>query len=217
MPTSFTSRVVPTRPVPTDLQARYAQLHRDMVEQLERIVAAENHWLIYTLLGWEHLATCLLSHYFVEGLHLQYPQRWPYLVLWCAQLLVTVATVRLVRGRPRLAASPLQPLINRVWAIFFFLACDVVVLNVTADLPVFTFLPVLGTLSSFAFLVLAALVSGRFLAAALVMFASGILIAHFPHYGFLIYGGGWLLVLQSLGVVFRLRQQRWLTSRCGMV
>jgi hypothetical protein len=183
-----------------------------MVEQVERTIALENHWLIYTLLGWEHLATCVVSHYLVEVEHLQYPHRWIYVVLWIGQILVSLATVRLVRGRPQIEESPLKPIIQRIWGIFLLLSCNVVVLNAVADLPVFVFLPLLGTLSSFAFLALASVVSRRFLFAGLFMFVTGLLIAHFPAYGFLLYGVGWLMVLQSLGVIFLHRRKRWLAG-----
>jgi hypothetical protein len=101
----------------------------------------------------------------------------------------------------------------RVGTAFLFLSCNVAVLNVIAGLPVFTFLPVLATLSSFAVLVLAALLSRRLMAGALVLFISGILIAYFPAYGFLIYGAGWLLVLQTIGVVLYRKRRRLLASK----
>jgi hypothetical protein len=82
---------------------------------------------------------------------------------------------------------------------------------------VFVFLPVLATLSSFAFLTLASFLSRRFALAALVMFVSGSLIARFPAYGFLIYGSAWLVVLQALGVVFFLKRRRWLPAASAPV
>jgi hypothetical protein len=194
------------------LHTRYAALHREMLAQLERTVALENHWLIYTLLGWQHMATCAVSYYFVEVLRLQYPHRWPYGLLWVIQIVVAYATVRVIRGRPRIEESPLKPLVNRVLVIFLLLCCNVAALNVAAELSVFTFLPVLATLSSFAFLVLACILSRRLVIAGLVMFVTGVLMAHFPAYGFLIYGSGWLLVLQTLAVIFFRRRRRWLAE-----
>jgi hypothetical protein len=195
----------------SDLQARYNHLHREMLDQLERSVALENHWLIYILLGWEQLAACVISHYLVQIAKLQAPYRWPYGLLWLIQTVVALGTVQLIRGQPRMEESPLKSVVNRVWAIFLLLCCNVAILNVVAGLPVFTFLPVLATLSSFAFLVLASLLSRRLLIAALAMFVTGGLIAQFPAYGFLLYGGGWFVVLQTLGLIFFRRRDRWLT------
>jgi hypothetical protein len=105
----------------SDLKARYAALRREMVEQMERTIAVENHWLIYTLLAWENLIACGISFYFLEGVGLQYPHRWPYAVLWLSQILIAFLTIKLIRGRPRIEESPLKPIINRVWGVFLFL------------------------------------------------------------------------------------------------
>ena len=195
-----------------DLQTRYAALRRDMLEHLGQAVAAENQWLMFMLLGWEHLATCAASYYLVEVERLQYPHRWPYAVLWLVQTAVALGTVLLFRGRQRIEPSPLQRLIQRVGLVFLALCCDVAVLNAVAGLPVFVFLPVLATLSSFAFLALGMLVSGRFLLAALAMFITGSLMARYPAYGFLLYGGSWLLILQTLSVILLVKRRRWLSG-----
>jgi len=196
-----------------DLQVRHAALHREMIEHLEQAVAAENQWLMFMLLGWQHLATCAVSYYLVEVERLQYPHRWPYALLWLVQTAVALGTVLLFRGRRRIEPSPLQRLIQRIGLVFLALCCDVAILNSVAGLPVFVFLPVLATLSSFAFLALSMLVSGRFLFAALAMFVTGGLMARYPAYGFLLYGGSWLLVLQTLGVVLFVKRRRWLAGR----
>jgi hypothetical protein len=171
-----------------------------MVAQLERMALVENHGLIYLLLGWEHLVACAVSNYLMANVHLQAPHRWPYLIPWVVWASVALATVWLVRRRAAEDTSPLGAINYRVWATFFLLCGNVVVLNLLAGVPVFVFLPVLATLSSFAFSVLAWVVSRRFLAASLVMFLTGPWIALFPAYGFLIYGCAWFLVLQTLGI-----------------
>ncbi|HEV3259391.1 MAG TPA: hypothetical protein VG013_21170 [Gemmataceae bacterium] len=195
-----------------DLQTRYAALRRDMLEHLEQAVAVENQWLMFMLLGWEHLATCAASYYLVEVQRLQYPHRWPYALLWLVQTVVALGTVLLFRAKQRIEPSPLQRLTQRVGLVFLALCCDVAVLNAAAGLPVFVFLPVLATLSSFAFLALSMLVSGRFLFAALTMFVTGSLMARYPTYGFLLYGGSWLLILQTLGVILFVKRRRMLAG-----
>ena len=47
------------------------------------------------------------------------------------------------------------------------------------------------------------------MAAGLLLFVAGILMAHLPRYMFLVYGLAWLVVRQSLGVIF-CRRTRWL-------
>ncbi len=198
----------PETPSTAGLPSPYATLHREMARRLSRAAVEERHGLLYTLLAWEHLLTCVASYYLVEVVRLQYPHRWPYALLWLLQLVVALATVWLVRGRARREVSRLEAVILRVWLGFLVACIDVAALNSIAGLPVFLFLPALATLSSFAFFTLGSLVSPRFVAAGLVMWVTGLLIARFPAYGFLFYGGAWLLVLQSLGVVFRRQGRR---------
>jgi hypothetical protein len=195
---------------PSDLKLRYKALHTDMLAQIEHSIAAENYWLSWTLVGWQLMLTCAISQYMVQVLKLQEP-RWPYIVVWAVQLVAALATMHLLEGKSDVEQSPFGPLVRRVCAIFIILCWNVVGLNALGGFPVFAFLPVLATLSSFLFLVLAAFLTPRFIAAALVMFGAGTAMALAPAHGFLIYGAGWLIVLQTMGVIFRKRQSRWLS------
>jgi hypothetical protein len=194
-----------------DLYTRHAVLQRAMIQSLERTAARENYWLIYILVGWEHLAACVATYYLVEILGLQRPYRYPYLVVWLLWVLVAWGTIRLVRGHSASPSSPLVAQIKRTWTMFFLLCGNVIGLNVTAGLPVLVFLPVMATLGTFAFSFLAVVLSRKFLAASLVMFVTSLLIAWFPACGFLIYGGSWLLVLHVLGLIL-LRNKRFLDA-----
>ena len=193
----------------SNLQDRYRALHREMLDQFERTAALENHWLFYTLLGWENLAACGLSHYMM-GLDWMRELHWPYVIVWLVQIAVAVATIKLVSGRPQVEESPLEPINKRIWTMFILLCINVAVLNVLADRRIFVFMPALAVLSSFGFTIMTTIISHRFMAAGLVMFVTGILMAKFPSYGFLIYGTGWLLVLQTLGIIFLQKRRRWL-------
>jgi hypothetical protein len=195
----------------TDLKSRYQALHQDMLDQLERGMAVENYWLIFLLLGCELMVTCSLSHYLVEVVKLQSP-RWPYLALWSVHLLVSVATMRLIEARSKAEESAYSPLVSRLGAIFIILCWNIVGLNVLMGSRVFALLPILATLSSFFFLTLAAIFSPKFVAAALILFATGTGVALYPHCGFLLYGAGWLIVLETMAVIFRRRQARWLSG-----
>jgi hypothetical protein len=195
----------------SELQARHEALWREMIDQFERTAAVENHWLFYALLGWENLAACGVSHYLLEvkGWH---DRRWPFVAVWLAQIFVAIATVKLVSGRPRTEESPLEPINKRIWTMFILLCINVAVLNVIAGQRVFLFMPALAVLSSFAFTVMTTVVSRRFIAAGIAMFVTGILMARFPAYAFLIYGAGWLAVLETLAVVFWQKRRRWLAA-----
>lgn len=192
------------------LERRDAALHAEMVAQYERYVALGGHWALYVFLGWEHLGACAASYWMKERWGWQNP--WAFAALWLVQVGVALGAVTLARVRTPAKKSPLQRHVDRTWTVFLLLCWNVAILNVLAGQPVFVFLPVLATLSSFAFLILSSILSWRFLAAALVLCVCGGLIARFPAYGFLIYGGGWLVVLEALGVVFFRKRKRWLPA-----
>jgi hypothetical protein len=196
--------------VAADLHPRYARLRREMTDQLERTAAAENHWLMYLLLAWQHLAACVASHFLAGGETGRPPSAWPWAALWMGQILVGVLTVRLITGKPRIEDSPLQPVVRILLAVFVLLCCNVALLTVMTGQGVFVFLPFLATLGSFLFLVLSLFLARRWMAAALAMFATGSLMARFPAWGFLIYGVSWLLLLHVVSAVLWRRRRHWL-------
>ena len=192
-----------------DLQARYEALHREMVEEFERALVRENQGLLYTLLGWQHLVTCVVSYYLLEVREIDASHQWVYAALWIAQALVAVGLYKSFSRRPQPGDSPLKGLNRRVWTAFLLLAFNVAGLNAVAGLPVFVYMPVLATLSSFAFAAASVLIARRLLLAAGLMFITGILMARFPDYAFLLSGGSWLVILQTLGVIFLRKRRRW--------
>lgn len=183
-----------------------------MTDRLEQTAAVENLWLVLTLLGWENMAACFVSQLLVWSAGGAAVARWPLAVVWLVQIVVALVTISVISGRPRFEDSPLQSIVRRVAGVFVLLCCNVAVLEALAGLPTLTLLPVLSTVSSFALLMLAATISPRFVAAALFLFAAGTLMARLPAYGFLIYGVAWLIVLQTLGVLFWSKRRFWLDS-----
>src|SRR5262245_23412464 len=195
----------------SNLRDRFESLHREMVEQYERTAAVENHWLIYALLGWEHLLACCLSHYLLQVKGIQGP-RILYVAIWLVQILATWGTVHCISGRPRTVESPLEPLNKRIWTIFIFLCINVAVLNVVTGQPIFVFMPTLATLSSFAFTCVTTFISRRFAFAGFTMFVTGMVMARFHEHQFVIYGVGWLIVLETLSLILWLRRGRWIVK-----
>src|SRR5262245_22490053 len=92
---------------PSSLQERYRAFHRDMVDQLERTAALENHWLIFSLLGWENLAACVASHYLLQRAQAPGAARWPLVAVWVCQIVVALLTTKLISGSPHIEDSPL--------------------------------------------------------------------------------------------------------------
>src|SRR5205814_996645 len=62
------------------------------------------------------------------------------------------------------------------------------------------FFPATASLASFSFIMMSMVVSWRFFAAVLVMFASGLVMAAYLLHAFLIFALAWSLVLNSIGV-----------------
>jgi hypothetical protein len=195
---------------PYSLTARHALLRQEMLAQTERFIAAGKHWKLYVFLGWEHLGVCAASHFILEVL--DYRKYWPFLILWLVQSAIALGAVTWFRRRTPLENSPLQSFMSRVWFVFLLMSWNVAALNIAAGLPRFVLLPALATLSSFAFLVLAGTLSRKLTLAALTMWITGCVMMYFPQYGFLLYGFGWLLVLETLGLVFYRRRNQPLSK-----
>jgi len=193
--------------LPTTLAERHYAVRRESLAGFERTAFQENYWLTYSLLGWTNLVACGVSHYLVQVMHVQ--DYWPYVLLWVIQIGVALSLTTLVGGSWKTDHLPLLAHVNRVGTVFVLLCWNVAVLNVLLGLPIFVLAPVLATLSSFALLTLSMILSPWLIVAALVMFVTGSLMAMFPQFSFLIYGGGWLLVLQTLGVLFFRKRRRW--------
>jgi hypothetical protein len=64
----------------------------------------------------------------------------------------------------------------------------------------FEFFPAIASLASFAFLVMTAVVSWRFIGAVLVMFTAGLLMAAHLLHAYLIFALAWWLVLNCIGL-----------------
>ncbi|MGE3805197.1 MAG: hypothetical protein AB7K24_11035 [Gemmataceae bacterium] len=193
----------------SDLPARQARLQRDMLDQLERTAALENHWLMYSVWGWLNLAACLASHYLLAAEISQPPYHWALAGVWLAQIIVALVSAKLITGEPQIEDSPLQRYVRSLWIIFLLMACDVAILTLVLQQPIQLCLPFLATISSFVLLVASFLFTRRFVVAALLLFASGSLMASYPEVGFLIYGGAWLLVTQAIAFVYWNKRDRW--------
>jgi hypothetical protein len=172
-----------------------------MAEQRARLahLAAERNWgLALALVGWLHLLAFGLCHY-LTAVDFHVPP--VYVAIWVAEL-CGVWLLFHACGGPRPAAPPplpLELLIRRVWTAYFVLAFDLGSLNTLRGHAMFEFFPAIAPLASFALLMMTALVDRRFLAAAVVMFGSGLLMAaHLPH-AYLIFAVAWWLVLQGIG------------------
>src|SRR5262249_7607321 len=121
--------------------------------------------------------------------------------LWLAEVVATVATLRLTLGRGWWRTTPLAGVLARVWGTFLILCFSLATLNTLTGWDVDWFKPVLGTLSSFGFATTAWLLGPWLLVPAVQMYLTALLMVQFPHHNYLIYGLSWWLTLQALGLV----------------
>jgi hypothetical protein len=176
-------------------------------EQLRQVAARRNWGLSLLLVGWLHLLAFSACYYLT--IVRQYHQAPGYLAVWVGELCGLWLIFRLCGGPRRGEPAPaLELLLRRVWTAYFILAFNLGSLNTLRGNELFEFFPAMASLASFAFLVMAVTVNWRFLAAVLVMFGTGLLMAaHFLH-AYLFFALAWWLVLNGIGLALLVDRRR---------
>jgi hypothetical protein len=199
--------------MPSDLQARYDALRLEMVQQSQRTAALEGHWLFYTLLGWQFFAAYALNHCCVQLWDVQ--SRWVLLAIKVTQFGLAVVTYFAVVGRKRIERSPLERPSRGLWLIFILICAYVEILNILAGNQLYVLLPAFPALASLTFAVMTRLFSKKFMLAGNFMLVVGVLMVLLPTYALVLYGAGWLVILQALGLWFLRDRRRWLAEAKG--
>lgn len=133
---------------------------------------------------------------------------WVSLVLWGSELATVMATMRAVAGQGWLHESPAVGLIFRVWVTFLILSFNVAMLNTLTGWSVEWFKLVWCTLASFGFATMAWLFGYRLLVPAFQMYFTGLIMARFPQWAYLIHGASWCAALQFVGLDLNRRRAR---------
>jgi hypothetical protein len=177
------------------------------LDQLECLARHHDWGLALVLVGWLHLLAFLICHYLTVARH--YHEAPGYLGIWVAELVGVGVIFRLCQGPPLSAPfSPLARFIVRVWIAYFVLAFNLGTMNSLRGHHMFELFPAMTSLASFAFLVMTFAVSRRFLAAVLVMFASGLLMSAFFLHSYLIFALAWWSVLNCIGLALLLHRAK---------
>jgi hypothetical protein len=121
-------------------------------------------------------------------------------LLWLLELVAILIFLRKSLGRGWIRSSPAINLVAKLWTTFLILSFNVVTLNSLTGFELAWFRPVWATLSTFLFASLAWVFSPWFFVPAVQMWATGLLMVHFPDWGFLIYGVSWWLALMGIAV-----------------
>jgi hypothetical protein len=169
-------------------------------EQFAQTARRRNWGMALLLVGWLHLFAFSLCYFLT--VRQNYHEPLGYLLIWAGELLGAWAIFRVCSGpRPADAAPvPLERLVRRVWVAYFILAFNLGSMNTLRGHHLFEFFPAIASLASFAFLVMTAVVSWRFIGAVLVMFTAGLLMAAHLLHAYLIFALAWWLVLNCIGL-----------------
>ncbi len=187
-----------TPSLPTFAEARSAWVH-----DLD-LVAARDRWGLALMgVGWVHL----LFFAGLQTMHLSGNRHnWQYVTLWGVEFGTVLLVIRWVAGPGWAGSSPLAGVIARVWGTVLILSFNLASLNSLMGLDHEWFKPVLCTIASFGFMMMAYLVSNWFFAAAVQMYFTGVIMATFLNFAYLIHGISWWASLMVIGGVLQHRR-----------
>ncbi|MGC8640296.1 MAG: hypothetical protein ACP5XB_10520 [Isosphaeraceae bacterium] len=150
--------------------------------------------------GCIHLATfTICQSIFDPAIHrdLRHP------ALWCLELFVVLALLRVTLGRGWSRSSTAINLVAKFWTTFLILSFNLVTLNSITGFDLAWYRPAFATLSTFFFASLAWLFTPWFLVPAVQMWATGLLMSNLPEWAFLIYGVSWWIALTGIALWIR--------------
>jgi hypothetical protein len=148
-------------------------------------------------IGAVHLAFFIACHvvYVTPG-----HRPWHHVALWFAEVGVILVLLRLMNGRLWFRKAALAGLVVRLWASFLIIAFNAATLNSLTGFAVDWYKLAWTGLSTLAFAATAWLLGSRFLIPAVQMYFTGLLMAAFPRWSFLIYGVSWSAALIGIGL-----------------
>ena len=189
----------------SDAAATFAEVKTAWTADLDRVAARDRWGRALMGVGAIHLGSFLVC----QILHSRGDRTgWHFVAIWGAELAASVLLIRALAGRGWHRSSPLAGLIVRVWATFLILSLNLAAMNAMTGLDHEWFKPVLCTLGAFGFMMMAYLVSPWFLAAAVQMYFTGLLMLRNLDSSYLIHGLSWWLTLTTLGLILELRRRR---------
>ena len=168
------------------------------------MASADGTWrrrlgLALALVGWLHLLAFASCWWLTVGVG--YHGAGGYIAIWCGELLGTLGILRLCAGPwPR---DEQGRFVARVWLSYLLLAANLCTMNGLRGHEMFELFPAMASLASFGFLVMTFAVDGRFFAAVLVMFASGLMMAAWLLHAFLVFAVAWWAVLNGIALAIQ--------------
>lgn len=168
--------------------------------EIRRVAAAHRWGVAIVAVGWLHLAFFLACQSLSWFLPDPRP-RWPYPMLWFAEVITLYFMMNRICGRRWAGGSPVGLVVVRVWGTYLILAFGLSTLNSFSGWEHDWFKPVWGTLGTFGFATMAWLFNFWFLVPAFQMYFTSLLMVKFPEHAFLIHGLSWWLAMNVMGVI----------------
>jgi len=131
---------------------------------------------------------------------------WHYVAMWGLELAAAIITFGAIVGRGWVQSCPLAGLLARIWGTALILSLSLASLNVLSGLDHEWFKPVLCTLASFGFMMMAYVIGPRFYFGAVWMSLTGVLMVRMLDFSYLIHGISWFLALMTIGATLEVRR-----------
>ena len=189
--------------IPTD--STLSDLRASWVADLDRVARRDRWGRAILAIGWVHLA-------FFGGCHLMHEagdrREWHYVLAWLAEIAAVVATMAILAGPGWIRSTPLAGIVGRIWGTVLILSFNLASMNSLMGLDHEWFKPVLCTLASFGFMMMAYLVHRAFFLSAVQMYFTGLIMVAFPRQSYLIHGLSWWLGLMVVGGSMEMHRRR---------
>jgi len=164
----------------------------------ERIVL-QRWWLVWILVGVQiasvNIVTQVLLWRGVEGL------AW-HGGVWTGQIVLLALTIKVVQRRGGGQRTDREGLLWTIWLAFLGFSCLLAALAATSGGDLFGAVVPIAVMASMSWAITAVAVHPAFWLGSALMSVAAIAMALLPEWRFMIYGGSWLLIFETLGLTF---------------
>lgn len=163
-------------------------------------IVSERWWLIWIVMGFEILATSLVTQWLLwQG----ETRTLVFLGVWGVHVALIPLIIFFIHRRGGGQRTGTELYIWWIWASFIICGSSIALFNQLAGLPIFFTAPILPLLAAFAFSIMAMVTHRFFLVCTAIFLGVMVAMSLVPSAQFLIFGAAWMLVLVALGIYFR--------------
>ncbi len=163
-------------------------------------IVSERWWLVWIVMGIQIAITTTVTQLL---LWMGTPDVRYFFALWGAHVVLIPPIIFFIHRRSGGQRTATERYIWWIWAAFIVCGSSIAIFNQIAGLPIFFTAPILALLAAFAFAMMAMVTQPYFLLVSAAFLGVMAAMSLVPHVQFLIYGGAWLVILVTLGGLFR--------------